>query len=109
MRARRILLSSLLLSFVATSTSAVTMEWTLIGNPGNACDPNPVLGGCYGAVGYSYQIGTYEVTNAQYAEFLNAKASSDPHGLYNVFMGATSQGGITRTGVSGSFTYTPIP
>ena len=28
-------------------------------------------------------IGTYEVTNAQYAEFLNAKAASDPLGLYN--------------------------
>jgi formylglycine-generating enzyme required for sulfatase activity len=60
-------------------------------------------------VPYDYSIGTYEVTNAQYAEFLNAKAASDPLGLYNVFMGATSQGGISRTGVSGSFVYTAIP
>src|SRR5262245_37893506 len=34
------LCSSLLLSLVvASSASAVTMSWTPIGNPGNACDP----------------------------------------------------------------------
>ena len=57
------------------------MEWTSIRNPGNACDPQ--LQGCFGAVGYAYQIGTYEVTNAQYAEFLNP--ASDPLGLCNTW------------------------
>jgi hypothetical protein len=80
------LCSSLLLSLViASSASAVTMAWTPIGNPGNACDPQPDVSGagsgCFGAVPYAYFIGTYEVTNAQYAEFLNAKAKSDPFGL----------------------------
>jgi formylglycine-generating enzyme required for sulfatase activity len=42
------------------------------------------------------------VTNAQYAEFLNAKASTDSHGLYNSSM---SSYGITRNGSSGSYTY----
>ena len=42
----------------------------------------------YGAVSYDYRIGTNEVTNAQYAEFLNAKAASDPLGLYNTSMGS---------------------
>jgi sulfatase modifying factor 1 len=86
----------------ATST-AVTMAWTPIGNPGNAADNTG-----YGAVGYAYSIGTYEVTNAQYVEFLNAKAASDPFGLYNTSMGAGFGGGITRTGVSGSYSYSAI-
>jgi formylglycine-generating enzyme required for sulfatase activity len=90
---------------VASSASAVTVTWTPIGNPGNACDSQP--GGCFGAVDYAYDISTYEITNAQYAEFLNAKAASDPLGLYNPLM-ATQPGGITRTGVSGSFVYTVV-
>jgi sulfatase-modifying factor enzyme 1 len=105
------LCSSLLLSLViASSASAVTMAWTPIGNSGNACDPQPDTGagaGCFGAVSYNYSIGTYEVTNAQYAEFLNAKAAADPHALYSSFMGG-SFGGITQSGSSGSYTYTPI-
>ena len=41
----------------------------------------------YGAVPYIYRMGTYDVTNAQYAEFLNAKASvADPYGLWNSLM-----------------------
>jgi sulfatase modifying factor 1 len=88
---------------VASSASAVAMLFSPVGGAGNAADTTG-----FGAVGYDYSVGTYEVTNAQYTEFLNAKAASDPLGLYNVFMGATTQGGITRTGVSGSFTYTTI-
>ena len=111
-------LLGVLLSFlIASSASAVSMDWTPIGNPGNACDPQPDgYGGtaCYGAVGYAYQIGTYEVTNAQYVEFLNAKAASDPLGLYNTSMGNpnpdpfTGFGGITRSGVAGSYSYSTI-
>ena|SRR5262249_6720724 len=100
------LFSSLLLSLlIASSASAVTMDWTPVGNPGNACDTQ--LEGCFGAVNYSYSIGTYEVTNAQYAEFLNAKAASDPLGLYNTNMGS-GMGGVTQSGVPGSFTYSAI-
>jgi formylglycine-generating enzyme required for sulfatase activity len=94
---------------IASAASAVTMAWTPIGNPGNACDPQSQ--GCFGAVGYEYYIGTYEVTNAQYVEFLNAKAASDPLGLYNPNMADTgiyTLGGITRSGTSGSYTYATI-
>jgi formylglycine-generating enzyme required for sulfatase activity len=49
------------------------MAWTTVGNPGNAADP--ATG--YGAVGYSYNIGTYDVTVNQYVAFLN---SNDPTG-----------------------------
>ena len=96
------LCSSVLLSLlIASSASAVTMAWTPIGNPGNACDPQ--LDGCYGAVGYGYGIATYDVTNAQYAEFLNAKAKADPLYLWE------GPNEIQRSGNSGSYTYSVIP
>ncbi|NCC53622.1 MAG: PEP-CTERM sorting domain-containing protein [Spartobacteria bacterium] len=62
-----------------------------------------------GGVDYTYQIGTYEVTVAQYTEFLNAAAQSDPYGMYNPSMGGGfAVGGalIQRSGESGSYTYT---
>ena len=81
-----------------TSTSAiVTIDYVTVGNIGNAADTTG-----YGAVSYEYQIGKYEVTNAQYAEFLNAKAGTDSYGLYNPSM---SSDGITRSGSSGTYTY----
>ena len=87
------LFSSLLLSLgIASSAAAVAMDWTPIGDPGNACDPQGLSFGeliCLGSVGYSYNVGTYEVTNAQYAEFLNAKAAADPLGLYDTAMSST--------------------
>jgi formylglycine-generating enzyme len=59
-------------------------------------------------VSYAYSIGTYEVTNAQYADFLNAKAASDSFGLYSTNMDPASggNGAITRSGSVGSFSYT---
>jgi formylglycine-generating enzyme required for sulfatase activity len=101
----RLCSSLLLLLVIASGASALTMDWTSVGNPGNACDLQSQ--GCFGAVGYDYSIGTHEVTNAQYAEFLNAKAASDPLGLYNADM-SSGLGGITRSGVDGSYTYTTI-
>jgi len=84
----------------ASAASAVTVSTVQIGDAGNSADG---LTG-YGAVGYDYSIGTYEVTNSQYAEFLNSKAASDPLGLWNPF----NAGNITRSGVSGSFTYAVV-
>jgi formylglycine-generating enzyme required for sulfatase activity len=51
----------------------------------------------------------YEVTNAQYAEFLNAVAATDPYELYNEQMGALSYGGIIRSGPPGSYVYSIKP
>ena len=89
-------------------SAAVTIDWVPIGDPGNAADTPST--NCYGAscgsVSYAYQISKYEVTNAQYAEFLNAKAASDPLSLYSTSMGSDPTiGGITRSGVSGSYSY----
>jgi formylglycine-generating enzyme required for sulfatase activity len=101
----RSLCEVLMLLLVAAPAWAVAMAWTPIGNPGNACDPQSQ--GCFGAVGYAYNIGTYEVTNAQYAEFLNAKGASDPSVLYST--GMADFGGITRSGTFGSYTYSVVP
>src|SRR5213083_2600604 len=101
------LCSSLMLSLViASSASAVTIDWTPVGNPGNDSD---YIRGYVGAVGYAYSIDKYEVTNAQYVAFLNAKAAdnADPLGLYNLSMGS-GFGGIKRSGSSGAYTYSAI-
>jgi formylglycine-generating enzyme required for sulfatase activity len=84
---------------------AVNIDWVTVGDPGNACDPQGQ--GCFGAVGYVYRIGKYEVTNAQYTEFLNAKAAADPLDLYKFEMGS-GFGGITRSGNAGGYTYNAI-
>lgn len=42
----------------------VTMDWSTVGNAGYA---DPTTG--FGSVAYEYRIGTYEVTNSQYAAF----------------------------------------
>ena len=95
------------------AASGVTIDWVTVGTPGNAADtaPNPNRCGpsgaspC-GAVAYTYNIGKYEVTNAQYAEFLNKVAATDTNALYNTGMGYDATfGGITQSGVSGSYSY----
>jgi formylglycine-generating enzyme required for sulfatase activity len=85
--------------------SAVTIDWVTVGDPGNTCDTQTE--GCFGAVAYQYRIGKFEVTNAQYTEFLNAVAATDTNALYNTSMGS-GFGGITRSGSSGSFSYSAI-
>ncbi len=102
MRVRWHLATLVGVALLGAPASAVTIDWVTVGNPGNAADTTG-----YGAVSYAYQISKYEVTNAQYAEFLNAKAASDPLSLYNTSMGL-GFGGITRSGVSGSYTYSVI-
>jgi len=103
---RRLLVLAALM--VASPSRAVTIDWVPVGNPGNGAD---TLTNCYaancGSVDHAYYISKYETTNAQYAEFLNETAASDPLGLYNTSMGSDPTfGGITQSGVSGSYTYT---
>lgn len=100
---KRLLATLTLLLTSVAHLQAVTIPTVPIGNPGNANDPQ--TGNLYGGVSYDYRIGATEVTNAQYAEFLNAKAASDPLALYSSFMGSSTRGGITRSGVDGSFIY----
>ena len=69
------------------------IEFVTVNDPGNPHDP--LTGDKYGAVNYRYRIGKYEITNQEYAQFLN---SVDPLGgnlknLYDTQMGS-DRGGI---------------
>jgi len=84
-------------ALITSASATVTMDWVTIGNANNAADTTS-----YGAVDHAYRIGKYEVTNAQYGEFLNAKGQSNANGIYNANMASY---GITQSGVSGNFSY----
>ena len=100
-----VLLVACYAGFLATGVHAqVTFDWVTVGNPGNAADQD-YGAGTFGAVADTYRISKFEVTNDQYAEFLNAVAATDSFpgtdpNLYNSSMD------ITQGGSSGSFTYT---
>ena len=80
-----------------------SLQTVFVGDPGNAPDTLPGQAGA-GVVGYNYYMGTYEVTNAQYCQFLNAKLPdisdtslnannklpSDTYGLFNPIANGTA-------------------
>jgi len=99
-------LCALMFCISSPASAEVTFEWAIIGYPGNAADPlnsGSIPG--IGSVDDVFRIAKHEVTNDQYAEFLNAVAATDTNGLYSASMGSDARGGITQSGVSGSFTY----
>lgn len=106
----RKLIPSLLLCTVVSfpvSASAVTFDWALVGNAGNA--PDPETG--FGAVSYDFAISKHEVTNAQYTAFLNAV---DPYGtnelsLYYFTGMAGDEGGIENNGLVDGARYVAKP
>ncbi len=82
----------------------VTIDWSTVRDPGNAGElsgggaPSHSGGGVDGIVGavpYSYRIGTYDVTNSQYVQFLNAK---DPTGANALLLYATQMTTDTANG-----------
>ena len=88
--------------------------WVTVGNPGNAGEGSGESYGGYGpdricgAVGYTFNMGKFEVTAGQYTAFLNAVAATDTYGLYNTWMDLAvySYGcNIKRAGSSGNYTY----
>jgi formylglycine-generating enzyme required for sulfatase activity len=113
-----LLLAAPLLGLCASPARALDLDLVPIDDPGNPADDQfmfcchestgwPIL---LGSVDYVYQIGRTEITNAQYAEFLNAVAAAgDPEELWNSRMGNPLVVGeppsITRTG-TGPFSYT---
>lgn len=87
------------------SSGITSLEMVTIGDVGNAPDTRYVSPG-KGSVGYSYSIGKFEITSAQYSEFLNKVAKSDPNGLYHNAMWSDPQGPkIQRSGSSGNYSY----
>jgi len=78
------------------ASAAVVLNLVPVGNAGNAPDTAPAG---RGSVAYDFYISRYEVTNAQYTEFLN---TVDPTGantlaLYNANMTSNALGGIDFT------------
>jgi formylglycine-generating enzyme required for sulfatase activity len=99
-------LLALALPLLSLPAHAVTLDLAPIGDADNAADPPAycLVGGC-GSVAQPFAISIFEVTNAQYAEFLNAIADADPNGLWSQAMANDARGGITRNGGSGSYSY----
>jgi formylglycine-generating enzyme len=94
-----------------------SIEFVTVGDPGNAGEQSRLVSAgdskYYGDVAYTYQIGKYDVTVAQYCEFLNAVAKTDTYGLYNPTMavqtGSTQSFyptmAIAQNGSPGSYSY----
>ncbi|MGA2229311.1 MAG: SUMF1/EgtB/PvdO family nonheme iron enzyme [Tepidisphaeraceae bacterium] len=83
-----------------------SLSFVTVGDPGNAPDANGL-----GSVGYVYQMGTYDITAAQYCQMLNAVAATDQYGLYNLNMSPGSgfaTCGIIRSGIPGSYSYSVV-
>jgi formylglycine-generating enzyme required for sulfatase activity len=88
-------------------TGSASLEMVPVGNAGNLADPSTG----YGAVGYAYNFGQYDVTAAQYTAFLNAVAKTDPYGLYNSNMALVASQigcGISQSGSQGHYSYATI-
>jgi formylglycine-generating enzyme len=89
-----------------------SLQFVAVGDPGNAADMRVQTDGTsgYGSVAYAFQIGKYEVTTAQYAQFLNSVAAGDPYGLYSTNTGGLfATYGIARAGNPGGYTYSAAP
>lgn len=83
-------------------TGDTSLQFVAVGDAGNVADPTTGLG----AVGYAYQMGEYDVTLAQYCEFLNAVAKTDTYDLYNPIMGTYYPTvAIVQSGSSGNYSY----
>jgi formylglycine-generating enzyme required for sulfatase activity len=90
---------------IISQVSAVTIQWVEVGDPCNMPDDTRL-----GGVDYVYWISTFEITNEQYCEFLNAVAVNDKYELYNKEMGDVNFfGGIVRSGDPGNYAYMAVP
>ena len=103
--------AGLVLACVSGAQADVEIETIPVGNSGNAGEWSGESYGGYGpdricgAVGYTYDIGKYEVTAGQYTEFLNAVAATDTYELYTTSMSSSYGCKIQRSGSPDSYTY----
>lgn len=86
---------------IASNNNNLSLNYfSQISNTGNNPDSNG-----YGSINYIYYISQYPVTNCDYINFLNSTAQTDPYGLYNINMNSNINGGIIRSGLDGSYSY----
>ncbi len=107
-----VVFTAVLFTFAADASADVfnmtagqsSISLAAIGDVGNTSD-NGV-----GAVNYQYSIDKYDVTTAQYTQFLNAVAKTDTYGLYHARMGSGNANvGIVQSGGPGTFAYSVVP
>jgi hypothetical protein len=90
-------------------SSVLDLELVSISNPSNLPDNGtlylyedsqylPVELPNLGVVNKNYRIGKYEITNEQYALFLNTVATDNDRNLFDSRMSSAAMGGITRVG-----------
>lgn len=86
----------------------ITIVYVTVGNPNNAPDSRIMIDGTsgYGFVPYEFKIAKNEISIAQYCEFLNSVARTDPYSLYSTNMSSQAFiAGISRDGTNGSYSY----
>ena len=77
------------------TVDTISVDWVAVGDTRNSDYFN------HGRVDYGYRISRYEITNAQYAGFLNRKSQythAEDLGLYDERMWSDPRGGIVRDG-----------
>jgi hypothetical protein len=77
---------------LAENIRGINMDFVSIGNAGNAADTTG-----FGAVGYNYRIGKYEITNAQWDTFTAAAGAPTGNPSYAYDEGAAWSGAQTPT------------
>jgi formylglycine-generating enzyme required for sulfatase activity len=102
---------------ISVLEAGITIEMVTVGDAGNPADQAYGTNPAFGSVAYAYAIGKYEVTNFEYAAFLNAVAAvEDTFSLYPATDNPSQAGnaknilhpltrGIVQTAVAGGFTY----
>ena len=112
MRSRLVAAMGVLLSSAGVQATVV-IDTVTVGTPGIKGDTRYPNGGVssFGGVGYTYQIGKYDVTTGQYCAFLNAVAATDSYGLFSIYMDCSIYPAywgcnIQRSGIPGNYTYT---
>lgn len=83
--------------------AGLDLELLQVGDANNPADPSTGSG----SVNRAYWMGEFEITNRQYAAFLNAVAATDSQGLFAAEMQSHPVGGINRYGSAGNYTYAP--
>ena len=91
----------LILFFICITENISAIDFVKVGSPDNKYFKPGI-----GKVRYEYEISVYEITNAEYCDFLNNVASQgDPHGLFSPIMSDHFLGGILKVFEKGKFVY----